>query len=214
MVPSVLMTKRNDEALPPREEGTVFVADLPALAVQQIADLPASELARLSQEAEANLRIAQSITASLEDALDYRYGARAKQVRAADAKDTGTVRFEDNGFTVVADLPKRVKWDQQRLKKLVDLIGSSWGEDPADYVKIKFEVSERAYESWPPRLKESFTPARTVETGRPSYELIPPDGRAPISGGSSGCSSPSLAARSMSRAFPSAGRSPSRLSDR
>ena len=24
------------------------------------------------------------------------------------------------------------------------------------------------------RLKELFTPARTVETGKPSYELIPP----------------------------------------
>ena len=85
-----------------------------------------------------------------------------------------TVRFEDNGFIVVADLPKRVKWDQQRLKELVDLIRSGWGEDPSDYVKLKFEVSERAYESWPARLKELFTPARTVETGKPAYELIPP----------------------------------------
>ena len=90
-------------------------------------------------------------------------------------KDTGTVRFEDNGFVVVADLPKRVKWDQQRLKEVVELIRSGWGEDPADYVKIKFEVSERAYEAWPARLKELFAGARTVETGRPSYDLLPPD---------------------------------------
>ncbi|WP_373504648.1 hypothetical protein [Aestuariivirga sp.] len=142
--------------------------------MKQIADLPASELARLRQEADSNQRIARSITTSLEAALDYRYGARAKQVRAADAKDTGTVRFEDNGFIIVADLPKRVKWDQRRLKEIVDLISSGWGEDLAEYVKAKFEVSERAYESWPARLKELFTPARAVETGRPSYELIPP----------------------------------------
>ena len=177
MVPSVLMTKRTDEALPPREEGSVSVADLPTLAVQQIAALPVSELARLSREADANMRIAKSITASLEDALEYRYGPRAKQARAPEAKDTGTVRFEDNGFIIAAELPKRVKWDQQRLKELVELISSNWGEDPADYVKVKFEVSERAYESWPPRLKELFTPARTVETGKPGYELIPSDGR-------------------------------------
>ena len=49
----------------------------------------------------------------------------------------------------MADLPKRVKWDQQRLKEVVELIRSGWGEDPADYVKVKFEVSERAYEAWP-----------------------------------------------------------------
>ena len=92
-------------------------------------------------------------------------------------KDTGTVRFEDNGFIVVADLPKRVKWDQHRLKEVVELIRSGWGENPADYVKVKFEVSERAYDAWPARLKELFVGARTVETGRPSYDLLPPDGR-------------------------------------
>ena len=76
---------------------------------------------------------------------------------------------------VVADLPKRVKWDQKRLSEIVELIGSQWGENPADYVKVKLEVSERAYEAWPAKLRELFTPARTVETGRPSYDLIPPD---------------------------------------
>jgi len=145
--------------------------------VQLIASLPAAKLARLQQEADAKLREARSISAALGDALDHRYGLRAKQVRASQEKDTGTIRFEDNGFTVVADLPKRVKWDQQRLEELVDLIRSGWGENPSDYVKVKFEVSERAYDSWPARLKELFTPARTVETGKPSYELIPPDGR-------------------------------------
>ena len=102
--------------------------------------------------------------------------ARSLKLSQTEREDTeqDTVRFEDNGFIVVADLPKRVKWDQQRLKELVDLIRSGWGEDPSDYVKLKFEVSERAYESWPARLKELFTPARTVESGKPAYELIPP----------------------------------------
>ena len=67
--------------------------------------------------------------------------------------------------------------DQQRLKEIADLIATSWGENPADYVKVKFDVSERAYDSWPPRLKELFTPARTVETGKASYELVHIDGR-------------------------------------
>jgi hypothetical protein len=134
-------------------------------------------LASLRAQIEQIYEDAQRLDNTLDAALDHRYGQRARQARAAEAKDTGTVRFNDNGFTVVAELPKRVKWDQRRLKELVDLISSSWGEDPADYVKIKFEVSERAYEAWPARLKELFTPARTVETGKPSYELLPSDGR-------------------------------------
>ena len=152
-------------------------SDIGAMSVAELAVLPAATLARFQVEVEKRREDVKRLDDKLDAALDYRYGPRARQVRAAEAKDTGTVRFDDNGFTVVAELPKRVKWDQQRLKELVDLISSGWGEDPADYVKIKFEVSERAYEAWPARLKELFTPARTVETGKPSYELLPSDGR-------------------------------------
>jgi hypothetical protein len=177
MIPYVLMTRPAGDAPAPPQAASVTLTDLPHLTPQQVAGLPAAELARLQQEADAGLHHAKSIVASLGDALDHRYGQRARQARAAQAKDTGTVRFEDNGFTVVADLPKRVKWDQRRLGELAELIRSSWGENPADYVKVKFEVSERAYEAWPPILQEIFTPARTVETGKASYELVHIDGR-------------------------------------
>ena len=147
------------------------------MSVGDLAVLPAATLVSLRAEVEKIVEEASKLDGKLDAALDYRYGPRARQLRAAEAKDTGTVRFEDNGFIVVAELPKRVKWDQQRLKELVELIRSGWGEDPSDYVKVKFEVSERAYESWPARLKDLFAPARTVETGKPAYELLPPDGR-------------------------------------
>lgn len=144
------------------------------MSVGDLAVLPAATLVSLRAEVEKIVEEASKLDGKLDAALDYRYGPRARQLRAAEAKDTGTVRFEDNGFIVVAELPKRVKWDQQRLKELVELIRSGWGEAPSDYVKVRFEVSERAYESWPARLKDLFAPARTVETGRPSYELIAP----------------------------------------
>ena len=155
----------------PAAPGTDRLVQMP---VGELATLPASELFRLQREVDEALRRAKLADAWLDGALSLRYSARAHQARAVDLKDTGTVRFDDNGVTVVADLPKRVKWNQQRLKELVDLIGSQWGENPTDYVKVKFEVSERAYEAWPPKLRELFTPARIVETGRPSYDLIPP----------------------------------------
>ena len=144
------------------------------MSVGELAVLPAATLVSLRTEVEKIVEEASRLDSKLDAALDYRYGPRARQLRAAEAKDTGTVRFEDNGFIIVAELPKRVRWNQQRLKELVELIRSGWGEDPADYVKVRYEVSERAYKSWPARLKELFSPARTVETGKPSYELIPP----------------------------------------
>lgn len=153
------------------------LAGIDAMTVSELAVLPAATFVSLRAEVNRIAEEAYRFEAKLNSALDYRYGPRARQARAAQHKDTGTVRFEDNGFIVVADLPKRVKWDQQRLKEIVELIRSGWGENPADYVKVKFEVSERAYEAWPPMLQDVFTPARTVETGKPSYELLSPDGR-------------------------------------
>lgn len=177
MIPSVLLNKPPGESPSPPQDISVSAADLPNLTVQHIASLPASVLARLQQEANANFRKAKAVVDWLDGALAIRYKDRATQARAQAEKDTGTIRFEDNGFTVVAELTKRVKWDQQRLKDIADIIATSWGENPADYVKVKFDVSERAYDSWPPRLKELFTPARTVETGKASYELVHIDGR-------------------------------------
>jgi hypothetical protein len=177
MIPTVLMNNPAGAEMPPLEDAKVVLEELRNLTVQEIADLPVFTLFRLQGTAEANLRHAKALADWLDGALAIRYGDRARRVRASHDKDTGTVRFEDNGFTVVADLPKRVKWDQRRLAELVELIRSTWGEDPANYVKTKFEVSERAYEAWPPMLREMFTPARSVETGKPSYDLLPPDGR-------------------------------------
>ena len=77
----------------------------------------------------------------------------------------------DNDFTVIADLPKRVKWDQAKLRHAIEIIRTGWGDDPTDYVKTKFEVSEAAFTNWPRPVRELFTPARTVETGLPAYRI-------------------------------------------
>ncbi|MDP2359110.1 MAG: hypothetical protein Q8M31_24045 [Beijerinckiaceae bacterium] len=141
------------------------------LSLLQLSALPAPELATLLDDlAERKSRLAD-LEQKLASALDLRYGARASQRRAEMAKDTGAVRFDDNGYVVVADLPKRVKWDQEKLRHAVEIIRSSWNDDPADYVKTKLEVSESAFTNWPRVVRELFQPARTVETGRPAYRL-------------------------------------------
>ncbi len=141
------------------------------LSLSQLSTLPAPQLAALLDDlTERKSRLAD-VEQKLNSALDLRYGARANQRRAEMGKDTGAVRFDDNGFVVVADLPKRVKWDQEQLRHAVEIIRSSWNDDPADYVKTKLEVSESAFNNWPRVVRELFQPARTVETGRPSYRL-------------------------------------------
>ena len=86
------------------------------LDMEAIAALTAPELACIMDDLAEQKAGLALIEDRIRDALDLKYGARARQRRAEDNKDTGVVRFEDNGFVVVADLPKRVKWDQAKLR--------------------------------------------------------------------------------------------------
>ncbi len=136
-----------------------------------VSELPVEQLLALIVQVDERVARTKQMQDLLSAALDRRYGARAKQCRAEAGKDTGTVRFADNDFTVIADLPKRVKWDQAKLRHAVEIIRTGWGDDPADYVKTKLDVSEAAFSNWPRPVRELFIPARTVETGRPVYRL-------------------------------------------
>ena len=80
------------------------------------------------------------------------------------------VRFEDGEVTVIAELPKKVEWDQKRLASLAAMIRAE-GEDPADYVATEFKVSERAYNAWPSRIRDAFQPARTTKVGKMTIKL-------------------------------------------
>ena len=81
------------------------------------------------------------------------------------------VRFADGAVTVVADLPKKIEWDQTKLAALVETIRAS-GEDPASYIEITFNVSERAYGAWPEAIRSAFTPARTLKTGKQTFRFL------------------------------------------
>ena len=72
---------------------------------------------------------------------------------------------------MIADLPKRVDWDQQKLAALIERIRAE-GDDPDEYVDVAIKVPERKYTAWPGHLREAFEPARTVRTGKPKFRLL------------------------------------------
>jgi hypothetical protein len=145
--------------------------DLPDLPPEEIAELPADVIIVLQQDCEAALKQAKAAKSRLDDALVLKYGAQAADARRAAGKDTGTVRFDDGDTTVVADLPKRVDWDQIQLAAMVERIRAA-GDDPAEYVEISFKVAERNYAAWPTAIREGFEPARTVRPGQLSIQLL------------------------------------------
>jgi hypothetical protein len=138
--------------------------------VGEIAALPAAVLALLQDEAEDAAKSARSLADWLNGAIALRYGDRASAARRAEGKDTGTVRIEDDEVTIIADLPKRVEWDQGRLGQMVDRIRAA-GDDPREYVETTFKVSERKYGAWPAAIREGFEAARTVRPGKPTFRL-------------------------------------------
>lgn len=98
------------------------LGDLPTMPIGEIAASPAAVLALLQDEAEEASRAARHLADWLNGAIALRYGDRAAAARRAEGKDTGAVRFDDDEVMVIADLPKKVDWDQAELATLVSAI--------------------------------------------------------------------------------------------
>ena len=144
--------------------------EIRAMPVGEIAALPAEQLALLQEDAEAALTAAKKLKEWLEGSIALRFGERAHTARRDAGKDTGTVRLVADGVIVVADLSKRVEWDQAMLAGVVERIRAE-GDDPAEYVDTAFKVSERKYAAWPSAIRSAFEGARTVRTGKPVFKL-------------------------------------------
>ncbi|WP_444452651.1 hypothetical protein ACTTAI_16760 [Rhodobacter capsulatus] len=149
----------------------ITLADIHRMPVGQIAALPADQLALLKGAAEEQLAQAKSVADWLDGAVSLKYADRAQDTRQEAGKDTGTIRFEDGGVTVIAELPKRIDWDQALLAQIAENIASA-GEDPAEFIETKLSVSERKYGALPESWREGFEPARTVRTGKPKFRLV------------------------------------------
>ena len=140
------------------------------LPVSEIITLPAEHLALLQTDAREALDAAKRMQDWIEAVIALRYEQRAIAARGNAGKDTGTVRFTDGDVTIVAELPKRVDWDQARLAAMVERIRAA-GDDPAEYVEVTYKVPERAYTAWPAHIRDAFSPARTVRAGKPTFKL-------------------------------------------
>jgi hypothetical protein len=138
--------------------------------VGEVAALPAEYLALLQQEAAAALKTAKIVVDWLDGAIALRFADHVQALRREAGKDTGTVRFDRDGVTVVADLPKKVDWDQTLIAGVVERIRAA-GDDPNQYVDVAIKVPERKYTAWPENIRTAFAPARTVKTGKQTFRL-------------------------------------------
>ena len=156
----------------PYPENIPSITEMLNLPTGELAQLPVDLLAALQGELDHAAKQLKSASAKFSAALEVRYATRAAEARRACGKDTGTVRLVDGDYTVVADLPKRIDWDQEKLAKIAVNIADS-GEDPAEFIETKLSVSERKYGALPESWRKGFEPARTVKTGTLKVTLEP-----------------------------------------
>ena len=153
-------------------ENTPSVDDMLNMSTGDMAQMPVELLASLQVELDHASKQLKAATARFSAALEVRYATRAAEARRACGKDTGTVRLADGNYTVVADLPKRVDWDQEKLAQIARNIADS-GEDPAEFIDTKLTISERKYGALPEAWRKGFEPARTVKVGALKVSLEP-----------------------------------------
>jgi hypothetical protein len=154
----------------PQLANTPGLDDLDRLAIGDIAALPPEMLLTLQEAALAETARVKRLRDRLEAGIGQRYGADSEAERAAQGKTSGTVRIEDAGVVVIADLPKKVTWDQDRLAAMAARIAES-GDDPTEYLEIAYRVPERRFTAWPEAMREGFASARSESTGKPVFRL-------------------------------------------
>ena len=152
-------------------ENTPSMDDMLDMPVTELALMPPNLLAAVQAEIDVATERMKAVIERFALALEVRYAARASECRGHEGKDTGTIRFEDDGVTVIAELPKRIDWDQAKLAQIAANIASA-GEDPAEFIDTKLSVSERKYGALPESWRKGFEPARTVRTGKPKFRLV------------------------------------------
>ncbi len=137
---------------------------------QQLSALSTLELQQLQDEAADVFEKAKAAKFFLDAAVQHKYGKKLDNLRESLDKETGVVRFDDDGIPVSADRSKKIVWDQKKLADLAEKIRVN-GDDPSEYIEISYKVAERKYSAWPKSLQESFTPARTLKFGKQSISI-------------------------------------------
>jgi hypothetical protein len=112
-----------------------------------------------TEKAQLEATLAESVACDVRSQLaDKEYGC-------------GTATIETtNSFKVRIVIAKKVEYDQSKLADLFDKIDQS-GDDPFEYIKVKYDVSETAYKNWPSKIQAAFEPARTVEPSKPKITI-------------------------------------------
>ena len=149
---------------------TIFPADIAEMSVSQLAALPAAQKHEIDKNLDAAIDWLKKARTKFDAALDQCYGEQARAALRESGRDFGTAHISDGPLRIKFELPKKVSWDQKKLKAIAERIVAS-GEAVESYLDVKLAVPESRYTNWPPALQQQFADARTVEAGKAVFDL-------------------------------------------
>lgn len=148
----------------------VTIIQFDAMTTEEVDAIPLDQLQLLDADLDKIKDMVKRLDAKFFKTMDGRYSAPANDLRKKLGKDTGTVRIDAGELVVITDLPKKVTWNQAEMRKAqAVLVG--WGEDPAEYITTELKVSETKYTAWPSKIRDQFTPARTLAVGKATFSI-------------------------------------------
>ncbi len=154
---------------------SIFPADIAEMSIAQLANLPTQQLYEVDANIDKAITWLKGARTKVDAALEQRFGQQGREALRDTARDFGTAHFNVDGVHVKYELPKKVSWDQKKLKAIAERIVAS-GETVESYLDVKLSISETRYTNWPPALQQQFADARTVDAGKPTFELSRDEG--------------------------------------
>jgi hypothetical protein len=148
----------------------VTLEQLGQMTAEEFITLPVDQVAMLLEDVAELKARAKASDEKMSHFLDRRFSEAAARLRAEQQKDTGTVRLPEGEFVIVADLPKKVEWNEDGLLA-AEVQLREMGEPVEEYIKIRRTVAESAFVNWPSSLQGIFSAHRTVGVGKPTYKI-------------------------------------------
>ncbi|MBO7453847.1 MAG: sigma-70 family RNA polymerase sigma factor [Alphaproteobacteria bacterium] len=139
---------------------------------KELSSLEVFDLADLSDQVAKLLSHAKELKEKLDDALNLRFSETVKENLRLENKDTGTTKFIENGFQIIAEVPKKVTWDSQKIEEIIKTIPESHRRD---YIKTTYSIDERRYANFSYEYQQLFKPARTVTPGKTKFQIKLPE---------------------------------------
>jgi DNA-directed RNA polymerase specialized sigma24 family protein len=138
------------------------------LTAKEISSLETRDLMDLNDQIVKLTSHAKELKEKLDDALNLRFSEAVKNNLQSENKDTGTTRFFDGAFQIVAEVPKKVTWDNEKMEEIVKQIPD---EKRKSLVKISYSIEERKYSMLSYEYQLLFKKARTITLGKTKFQI-------------------------------------------